>query len=295
MLNPRLSDRVEAALGARPSRITPLSGGCIAETVARLDMPDGRALVTKLGMAQSAAGPVGRAATLQDEAGMVRDLARLAPALPVPGVIHAEADFLVMTHLSGGSGFGAASEHLADLLADLHGRTNTNFGYERPTPVGPLLMRNRPHHNWPSFYAEERLMVFGRLALEDRKILPDCFDRLERLSARLDDWLPSDRKPGLIHGDLWGGNVLSDGAKITGMIDPAMFYADPELELGFMSVFDRPSPQFYDRYRERRGLDPEFEATRKPLYQLDGILAHAWFFGGGYAAQADAILRRYVG
>lgn len=296
VLSAGLADRIETALGARPAALVPLSGGCIADDVVRLEMPDGRRLVAKSGIVGHRGASDAPAATLADEAAMLRDLRRLAPGLPFPEVLHVESTLLIMEWLPGSAGAGPAAEtHLADLLAELHAVRGPYFGFERPTPVGPLMMPNTPGPDWPRFYACHRLLVFGNLAFGAGRLAPDAFARLERLCARLGDWLPADRPPALIHGDLWSGNILSDGARITGLIDPAMFYADPELELGFMTVFGGPGARFFARYRERRGLDAEFEATRKPLYQLDGLIAHAWFFGGGYGAQADRILRRYVG
>ena len=83
----------------------------------------------------------------------------------------------------------------------------------------------------------------GRLPAEDRL-------RVERLSEKLDELIEDPSPPALIHGDVWSANVLAKGDRITGFLDPAI-YADPEIELAFISLFDsfgRPSSIATRRY-----------------------------------------------
>ena len=55
--------------------------------------------------------------------------------------------------------------------------------------------------------------------------------------AKLDQWLIEPKAASLIHGDMWSGNVLCAAGRITGLIDPAIYYADPEIELAFSTLF----------------------------------------------------------
>ena len=82
------ASRIEAAIGRRPVRLTPLSGGCIAE-IYRADFDDGEILVAKL---------AGEGGDLALEAAML-DYLRAHSALPVPAVIHAGAEMLVMEYI----------------------------------------------------------------------------------------------------------------------------------------------------------------------------------------------------
>ena len=43
--------------------------------------------------------------------------------------------------------------------------------------------------------------------------------------------------PGLIHGDLWGGNIICQKNQLRGFIDPAIYFANPEIELAFSTLF----------------------------------------------------------
>src|SRR5437667_8927006 len=112
-----LAERIEAALGARPARLTPLSGGCVGE-VYSATIPDGSRIVVK------STGPGGK---LDVEGWMLRYLAEHS-ALPVPRVLHAGPSLLVMEFVEGESRFDESAEwHAAELLAGLHSVSAARF------------------------------------------------------------------------------------------------------------------------------------------------------------------------
>ena len=58
-----------------------------------------------------------------------------------------------------------------------------------------------------------------------------CLTAAEAFAGRLPEWLDEPAAPALIHGDMWGGNVLTRNGRIAAFVDPAIYYADPEIEL----------------------------------------------------------------
>lgn len=278
---PQLADRLAAALGARPRATRPLTGGCIAE-VMRVTLDDGRSVVAKL-------APEGGLAI---EAFMLDYLGRQSP-LPVPAVLHADDDLLVMSDLGGGGRLDAAAqEDAAHHVAALHGVTGPAFGLERDTLIGPLHQPNAQTGSWVAFFRDQRLLYMGRLALERGRLPQATFAKLERLAARLDSYIAEPLAPALIHGDLWGGNVLARGGRIAGFVDPAIYYADPEIELAFSTLFGTFGEPFFKRYGELAGLRDGFFEVRRDLYNLYPLLVHTALFGGGYAGSVARILDR---
>ncbi|MDP6927871.1 MAG: fructosamine kinase family protein, partial [Rhodospirillales bacterium] len=117
--------------------------------------------------------------------------------------------------------------------------------------------------------------------------------RLERLAGRLSEWIDEPCEPSLIHGDMWGGNVLCADGRITGFIDPAIYFADAEIELAFTTLFGTFGDDFFARYNEHRPLKPGFFETRRDLYNLYPLLVHVRLFGGSYVNSVETTLRRF--
>jgi fructosamine-3-kinase len=120
--------------------------------------------------------------------------------------------------------------------------------------------------DWVAFYGErllrpriERGRRHGHLSAALTARLETLLDRLDRLLGGME------RKPSLLHGDLWAGNVVSDARGEPGLIDAPAFFGDRELELAYSEVFGRFPPAFYAAYREVWAPDPGYE-ERRDLY-----------------------------
>jgi len=275
--------RIEAALGRAPRTHRPLSGGCIA-AVHKLEMPDGAPLVAKLGA---------EAAQIECEAWMLRYLAEHT-RLPVPGVVHAAGDLLIMEWLPGGDGLSeAAQDHAAELLAALHATKGPAFGLARDTLIGGLHQPNPNTNSWIAFFRDHRLLYMARVAHESGRLPSAMYRRIEGLAERLDALLDEPDRPALIHGDMWTGNVLVHGGRISGFVDPAIYYADPEIELAFSTLFGTFGEPFFRRYGEIRPLRPGFFEVRRDLYNLWPLLVHVELFGAAYLSGIERVLSRH--
>jgi len=278
-----IRDAVAEAIGRTVLSVRGLSGGCVGD-VFKLTLDDGTAIVAKTGDAGSGL----------DREGYMLTYLKEHSALPVPDVLHAADSLLLMSWVEGGGALGPeAQTHAADLVAALHGVTSDRFGFARDTTIGGLHQPNPGSPTWIDFFAEQRLMYMGRAAL-DAGLLPGrAMNRIERLAARLDRWLEEPARPSLIHGDMWGGNVLAAAGRIRGFIDPAVYYADPEIELAFTTLFGTFTDAFFRRYAENRPIRPGFFEERRDLYNLYPLLVHVRLFGGPYVASVEATLARF--
>jgi fructosamine-3-kinase len=274
---------IEAVTGIVVANIAPLAGGCVGE-VFRVVLADGKILAVKT------APPDG---TLDIEGYMLGYLGACG-AIPVPAVIHAAPDLLLMDYIEHSGGIGdAAQEHAADLLAALHGIAADAYGHERDTLIGPLHQPNPWTESWVEFLRDQRLLHMGRQALDTGRLPGETFARLERFCATLERHIDEPARPSLIHGDIWGGNVLCRAGRIAGFIDPAIYHADAEIELAFSTLFGTFGDAFFRRYNEHRPIRPGFFETRRDIYNLYPLLVHTTLFGGHYAGSVDGILRRF--
>ncbi len=186
----------------------------------------------------------------------------------------------------------SAQEHLADLVAGLHSVTAPAYGLDRPTLIGPLDQPNTPGDDWPSFFRDQRLLAMARAAFDEGALDTSLLNRIEALAGRLEAYIDDPAPPSLLHGDLWDGNILCVGGRVTGLIDPAISYGDPEIELAFMTLFGTVSDRFFDRYGEHHPMRPGFFERRRDLYNLYPLLVHVRLFGGSYVGQVRAIVER---
>lgn len=284
MQTDRLTDRVALILGTGVTRLSALHGGCIAR-VLRVDLDDGRRVVVK-----HDPGPNPR---LEIEGMMLGHLGS-AGVLPVPTVLHAEPGMLIIEHVDHDGARSPEGEvQAADDLARLHSISAPAFGFETDTLIGSLDQPNAWSPNWPRFFAEQRLLHFGRLADRAASLPRGTMSRLERLAGDIDRYIdPPPTRPALIHGDVWGGNVLWHGGRVSAFIDPAIYFADPEIELAFIDLFSCFGPAFWERTEAVGAIRPGFREVRRDLYNLYPLLVHATLFGGGYGSSVASALDR---
>ncbi|EMA41286.1 fructosamine kinase family protein [Halococcus hamelinensis] len=267
---------VGAALGSAPVSFTELSGGQIG-TVYRSTLADGRRVVAKVG-----------GTPLDLEGWMLRFLASHTD-LPVPDVHHASSDLLVVEYVEGETSHDAAvARDAADRLAALHDRQGPSYGFERDTVVGPIEQPNPWTDSWVAFYRDHRL----RQLLSAREFAPGIDERVEAVCADLDGLLAEPDSPSPIHGDVWTTNVLSRDGRVTAFLDPAVYYAHPEIELAYIDWTGTFGEAFFERYRERRGIESGFFERRRYVYRLYPLLIHVSLFGGRYHDALDATLDR---
>lgn len=253
-----------------------------AGAILRLDLSDGRSAVAKTG------------AGLEVEAMMLRHLA--AHGLPVPAVWHSSPGLLIMEHVDGtGRMTDGAEEHAAELLAALHGITADRYGFAQDTTIGPLPQPNGPMEDWHQFFAERRLLHMARAARDEGRLPAGLSGQVEMLCGKLSGLLGPPGPPSLLHGDIWGGNVLVRGGRVAAFIDPAIYHGDAEVELAFTTLFGTFGQSFFRRYNEIRPLRPGFFEVRRDVYNLYPLLVHVRLFGGSYVGQLRTILDRFAG
>jgi len=238
--------------GVRTAR--PLGGGDVAG-VWDVALMDGCRLVVK------AAGT--------DPALEAEGLAALrAAGAPTPAVLALDDRVLVLEHVSGASDL----PQLGRALARMHEATAERFGWHRDNVIGPLPQRNAWTADWPTFYVEQRLRPH-------LPVLPASIAaRLTRaIEGPLPELLEHAARPSLVHGDLWSGNLVAG----RWLIDPAVHYADREVDLAMLDLFGGVPEALQAGYDAVWPLGAGW-AARRPALQLYPLLVHVRLFGAGY-------------
>ena len=254
-----------AMLGGELARAVPLGGGSLSEIV-HIWLTDGREAVVKGGPAPEA------------EASMLRAIA--ASGAPAPAVLAASGEALVLEAVPADGSLGPAWADLGAVAARLHSAKGHAYGWERDYAFGALAIPNGWADSWPQFWAERRLLPHCPY------IAPAVARRVEALAARLADRLPARPAAALLHGDLWGGNVLVSGNRVSALIDPACYYGHAEVDIAMLELFDAPMPAFYQIYG---ALEPGHE-ERRAIYRLWPALVHLRLVDNSYKGLVSRLL-----
>jgi fructosamine-3-kinase len=280
---PEFGDAITAALGEDVRAMTSVRGGDVAEAY-RVTLASGLVVFAKTHRAP----PTGFFTT---EAAGLRWL-RDADALPVPAVLAVSDDpaLLVLEWIDeDGRGRSDEAQFGRDLAA-LHGAGAPSFGRADRRSTGSRGLPNEPTDTWAEFFATQRLLPIARLVRDSPHLDDAQATRLEAVAARMAELAGPPEAPTRLHGDLWAGNRLVDGAGRSWLIDPACFGGHREFDLAMMRLFGGFGDAAFAAYAEVAPLADGWEA-RVPLHQLAPIGIHAIKFGGGYVAGLDRALR----
>ncbi len=285
-MEPALRAAIEARLGARVSHVSTAAGGSINDCfVAQL--ASGRSVFVKT---RADAAPD----TFAIEARGLEWLRAGAPELiSIPEVL-AVLDApraLVLAAFVRGPRTPHGDEALGRGLAMLHRSLpeDARFGLDHDDDLATLRLPNAPTSDWPTFYAERRLLPLLAM-VEARGLATTRLRRgLERVLARLPSLAGPPERAARLHGDLWSGNAAVDASGRPVLFDPAVFAGHREVDLAMMRLFGGFSERVFDAYAEEWPLSPGHEA-RVLLHQLLPLLAHVVLFGGSYVASAEEAL-----
>lgn len=205
-----------------------------------------------------------------------------------PTVLWVSRRLLVLEALSPRSDDVRFWEHLARMVAGLHtSQVSDRFGWHREGWLGRMRQDNAWEHDGHVFFAERRILRWL-----PEPLVEAAFDReerraVERLCAALPELIPP-RPPSLTHGDLWSENILADDAGAPVLIDPAVSYTWPEVDLSMLWCSPRPpaSDRFFAVYGQLAPLDDGWQ-DRMPLLHLRELfstIAHGDDDGGAVDA-----------
>ena len=258
----------------------PVSGGCISEAWQVRTAEETVFVKLSKGLLPG---------MLAAEAEGLNELAK-SGAIRVPEVIRLTEDFLVLefipTAINPPTDFWPK---LGQQLANLHACSRKIHGFHQDNFIGRSPQKNHCNGNWNEFFWQRRLLPQWELAVQHG--IPNT---TKRLWHKLEILWPaplegSSTQASLLHGDLWSGNVLVSNSGEPVVIDPAIYYGDPEADLSLTYIFGGFPTLFYHAYHEIRPKSEGF-ARRQKVYQLYHLLNHFNLFGNSYMQSVESCL-----
>ena len=146
--------------------------------------------------------------------------------------------------------------------------------------------------DWPTFYAEHRLWPGLRLAIDSGNMPPSLIQQVEKLISRLPELCGPEIIPSLIHGDAQQNNFISTemGAVV---IDPAVYYGNPEMDLAFIDYFQSVPNDIFAGYQDELPIDTGFK-ERRDLWRVWGYLAAVTVEGASHLGKLTEAVQKYM-
>jgi len=190
------------------------------------------------------------------------------------------------------SGFPRSKDDLVENLSILYRTEHKHWGWQSDNFIGTLKQPNRIHSCFAEYFWTDRIEAQAKSALNSKLISRDLLRKLERVVAKRSDTWQLDRVgPRMIHGDLWGGNVLYSQSGKSYLIDPSISYGHPEQDLAMLELFGSPFSESDIRTIGRAfGYEAGF-AERLPFWQIYPLLVHVNIFGSSYLSPLEQAVR----
>ena len=176
-------------------------------------------------------------------------------------------------------------------LALLHKISNPLFGLDHDNYIGSLKQINSFKKNWIEFYSENRILHLSEIALNKGILNYESCKKIESINKKLDSMIPK-KKPSLVHGDLWSGNLIANSNGDPALIDPAVYFGHPDVDWAMLHLFGSPPYKAIEAYNEIYPIDSNWKESLE-IHQLYPLLVHLILFGKGYYGSVMEIAKKY--
>ncbi|MCH9853622.1 MAG: fructosamine kinase family protein [Alphaproteobacteria bacterium] len=213
-----------------------------------------------------------------------------------PRILHAQPGLVLMDKLKPDTLLSPQAEiDAGKKIAYLHFYAKGKyFGFDKNVISCGVLIDNTPSTNWTQFFAERRLMPMAQATVASKNLDKSIMKPLEKICAKIHNYIKSPKFPSLLHGDLWRGNMLYDDNELLGVIDPAIYYGHHEVDLAMILMFNPVSDDFFKSYSDVMPIDEDFFTTPILVYQLYGYLLHCRLYGSHYQPHVKRWMARIL-
>ena len=209
-----------------------------------------------------------------------------------PSIINYNDRFLIMSFIDNNDDQPEQTNvDLLNAIISIHSIKSENYGFGFDTQIGGLKQINSKSKNWKDFYTNKRLSYIFDLINKNKPMDKSINTKIDLLIKKIDNFIPANPKPSLLHGDLWEGNILFKNKKFVGFIDPGSFYGHNELEVSYLRWFN---PKFVDdnflnKYNDHIKIDKNY-LEYEPIYQLYYSLLNVYLWDRWYIEDVRKLL-----
>lgn len=223
-------------------------------------------------------------------------LIRKQAVIKTPGVIdcfeQGDAQILLLEWIDGGERTEVFWKSFGEQLATLHQVSNDYFGLDEENYMGSVPQTNQPSADWIDFFVHQRLRPLLLKCTHKNLVTPRHQQQFENLYRQLPGIFDSKSKPALVHGDLWSGNYICGPASQPYLIDPAVYFGHPSVDLAMTTLFGGFRSSFYEAYQYHAAFPYNYGEQWK-VCNLYPLLIHLYLFGSSYLPQIEETLLKF--
>lgn len=182
-------------------------------------------------------------------------------------------------------------KNFADDLVKIHQSFSNDFGLEYDNYIGSLHQDNTQKPSWENFFIENRLMPLVKSGYDDNLLHVKHLIHFENFYKKVNEIIPQE-KPSLLHGDLWGGNLMKGKNNTPVFIDPAIYYGHREVDISMTQMFGGFDNSYLTFYNEIFPLEKGWEERIK-IHNLYPNLVHLNLFGLGYLSGIESVIKEF--
>ncbi len=183
------------------------------------------------------------------------------------------------------------SREIGKTLARIHRVKGESFGFETDGFWGPLPQDNTREANWMTFFGERRLQPLLKIAIDSGNLPAPVISDVESVIDRLPDLCGPETTPSLLHGDAQQNNFIST-AEGTYVIDPAVFFGNPEWDLAMLDAWQPVPDEVFKSYSEVLPIDHGFY-ERRDLWRIPLCLAAVALEGEMHLKRLEESIGKY--
>ncbi|MCQ2965949.1 MAG: fructosamine kinase family protein [Alphaproteobacteria bacterium] len=210
-------------------------------------------------------------------------------SLPQPKVFYIGDDAFIHEFILADGVLTFSSEpQAAQMLAELHKNTSSDFGFDFDTVYQGNIQPNKKSKKWVPFFTENRLLFVAKQAMNAGYLPVEVGKKIEQLAGKLSKYIDEPAKPCLIHGDINSSTILCYKGAVKSFVDPAVCFADNEYEFIHTGKQSSFSKKFFNIYNDHMPLRVGFFEVRLPIYNLYPLLCD---IRAGKTQEMDIVLQ----